>query len=291
MKAPKPPSTRLWVIFAREAPVGVIFRRGPSRQVQLIKWHLDIDTFEYGQWFKGRIYERRCDLSPKGTLLIYFAATYKRPLFSWTAVSKPPWLTAVALWPKGDGWNGGGRFLDDYSIHLDHGPGDEAPHPDFVSGCRKLRIVSLARQRGEDAPVWHANLERGGWVCVSDGVWGEYGDTKEFSWKALAPEIWQKPHPQSALMLQMLIEGISQDNGPWYVVRHRVVDKSQSTVLDLGLNDWAEWDAQGNLLFAKDGCLYRQTFRRCQPQPPTRLGDFRNLKFQSVKAPAWAASF
>jgi hypothetical protein len=42
----------------------------------LIKWHLKSDTFEIGQWFKGRIYERRCDLSPSGELLAYFAAKY-----------------------------------------------------------------------------------------------------------------------------------------------------------------------------------------------------------------------
>src|SRR3954454_10755262 len=80
-------STRLWVLLARKARVAAIFRRGPSRHVQLIKWNLDNDTFEFGQWFKGRVYERRCDLSPAGTLLIYFAATYKEPLRSWTAVS------------------------------------------------------------------------------------------------------------------------------------------------------------------------------------------------------------
>ncbi len=44
MSKPAPPC-RLSVILAREAPVGVIFRRGPAK------------------WFHGRIYERRSDLS------------------------------------------------------------------------------------------------------------------------------------------------------------------------------------------------------------------------------------
>ena len=60
--AKESPPARLFVILAREAPVGVIFRRGPAGQTLLIKWDTAHDTFEYGQWLKGRIYERRCDL-------------------------------------------------------------------------------------------------------------------------------------------------------------------------------------------------------------------------------------
>ncbi|TGU14674.1 hypothetical protein EN799_66055, partial [bacterium M00.F.Ca.ET.156.01.1.1] len=80
---------RLYAILARSARTGVIFRRGPSRLVQLIRWDLRTDTFEHGQWLKGRVYERRCDLSPSGELLVYFAATNRLPYGSWTAISKP----------------------------------------------------------------------------------------------------------------------------------------------------------------------------------------------------------
>jgi hypothetical protein len=69
----KAQSCRLYVILARAAPIAVIFRRGPSRWVQIVKWSTNTDTFEEGQWFHGRIYERRCDLSPDGRLLVYFA--------------------------------------------------------------------------------------------------------------------------------------------------------------------------------------------------------------------------
>ena len=74
----KQATARLFVIRAREAPLAVIFRRGPSKQVRLISWNTDTDDFEGGQWFKGRIYERRCDLSPDGRYLIYFAADQNR---------------------------------------------------------------------------------------------------------------------------------------------------------------------------------------------------------------------
>ena len=67
-------SCRVFAILARNAATGVVFRRGPSKWVQLIRWNTDTDTFESGQWFHGRLYERRADLSPDGTKLIYFAA-------------------------------------------------------------------------------------------------------------------------------------------------------------------------------------------------------------------------
>jgi hypothetical protein len=68
-----PVAARIFVLFARKSPTAVIFRRGPSKWVQLVKWNTKTDVFEPGQWFHGRIYERRSDLSPNGSLLVYFA--------------------------------------------------------------------------------------------------------------------------------------------------------------------------------------------------------------------------
>src|SRR5690348_8911615 len=102
-----PNSARLYGIVARAARRAVIFRRGPSRRVRLLVWDLKADTIEAGQWFKGRIYARRCDLTPCGDKLVYFAASFRKPFYAWTAISRPPYLTALALWPKDDCWGGG----------------------------------------------------------------------------------------------------------------------------------------------------------------------------------------
>ena len=110
----EPIPCRLFFILARNANTAVIFRRGPSKWVQLIRWDTERDTFEPGQWFHGRIYERRSDLLPDGTKLIYFASKFnaltledRDYTYAWTAISKLPYLTALALWPKGDCWHGG----------------------------------------------------------------------------------------------------------------------------------------------------------------------------------------
>ena len=282
-------TARLHAILARNAPLGVVFRRGPSKQVRLIQWNLADDTFEMGQWFKGRIYERRCDLSPGGTLLIYFAANYKKPLRAWTAISKPPWLTALALWPKGDCWNGGGHFVSQYSICLNHPPDKASPHPDFVSGCRKISIASYGQYRGEDDTVWEATLERDGWNLVQRGKWGKYGATKGVAWKALAPEIWRKPHPSKPFVLQMAIEGIGKRDGSWLTLRYRILDKALNAVSDLGETDWADWDHQRDLVFAKNGCLYRHKhFFKRNADEAILIADFNNQKFEAMEAPEWA---
>ena len=290
MSKPTASSTRLWVLLAREAPVAAIFRRGPSRHVQLITWNLENDTFVPGQWFKGRIYERRCDLSPDGTLLIYFAATYKEPLSSWTAISKPPWFSALALWPKGDGWNGGGYFVGSHAIHLDHYPSQDQPHPDFAVNCSRICIKSLTQQHGEDAPVWHSTMTRDGWVRVHPGTWREHS-MKNYSWQAIIPETWHKPHRTLPLRIEMLIEGLHQKNGPWYATRYRVIGPSGEEIRDLGFVDWADWDHRNDLVYARDGSLYRQTLNMGSSSSERHLADFSQHTFEAIESPDWAKSF
>jgi len=75
-EATKSPA-RLFVLLARKAPVGVILRRGPSDWVQMIHWNTKNDLFTPGQWFHGRIFEWKCDLSPNGKLIIYAEASFR----------------------------------------------------------------------------------------------------------------------------------------------------------------------------------------------------------------------
>jgi hypothetical protein len=105
---------RLFVIMAADAPIAIVIRRGPAAWAQLTLWRTDDDTFTEGAWFRGRIYAEKCDLSPDGKLFVYSAFKGSRlgtsTTQSWTAVSRPPWLQALALWPMGTTYGGGGRF-------------------------------------------------------------------------------------------------------------------------------------------------------------------------------------
>ena len=127
-------SCHLSLVFASESPVAVVIRRGPTKWVEIVKWNTAKDTFEDGQWLHGRIYGERCGLSPDGKLFVYFAAKHgmvnktKGYKDTFTAVSKPPYLTALAMWPEGSTWGGGGRFINNKTIRLAYGGnGTRAP--------------------------------------------------------------------------------------------------------------------------------------------------------------------
>jgi hypothetical protein len=254
-------AARLFVLLAREAPVAVVFRRGPSKRVALLRWSTGTDQFETGQWLKGRIYERRCDLSPSGDRLIYFAANWKMSYGTWTAVSRPPWLTALALWRNGEAWGGGGLFEDEDTIALNHraaGPPDKGrvPHPIRVG-------LFPGAGSGEDWPIYGARLARDGWTLVQTGIYA-------------------RPSPiDSGMRLEMRILQRGQRQGPWYRIDHALISGGGEAVL--ADTDWADWDRNGDLLYARDGCLYRAP--RGDLANMRQLIDLNGLAFEARPSP------
>lgn len=125
---------RLFVITASEADEAVIFRKGPADWCHIIRWNTADDSFHRGAWIKARVYAERCDLSPNGKLLLYFAlqGSKFRTSYggSYTAVSRTPWLKALVLWPEGDTWGGGGRFTGNSHVVLRSGVAEK--HPDHA---------------------------------------------------------------------------------------------------------------------------------------------------------------
>lgn len=136
---PSPP--RLFVIMARQAAVAVVIRRGPAAWARVSLWNTASDVFTPGSWFHGRIFAEKCDLSPDGTLFLYAAfkggglgTSYSD---SWTALSRPPWLHALVLWPMRTTYGGGGRFLGERQVAL---RGASAAHPDHpLQGVQIVR--------------------------------------------------------------------------------------------------------------------------------------------------------
>lgn len=119
------PVVRLHLFFAEDNDRALILRQGPSKTYRMILWHRDTDTFEDGQWLKHKVYVERCDLSPDGQHFIYFAlngAWGSESEGSYTALSRPPYFTALALFPEGSTWGGGGRFLDNSLYIATGGP-------------------------------------------------------------------------------------------------------------------------------------------------------------------------
>ncbi len=290
------PNARLYVLLAREASRGVVIRRGPSKQVLLIRWNLDGDIFETGQWLKGRIYERRCDLSPDGELLVYFAADFRRTIGSWTAVSRPPFFTALALWPKGNCWGGGGQFASNARLMLNHMSHEMNLAPDF-SIPKWFSICPCGEWSGggEDDPIWSSRLQRDGWKLTAypEKTKDDYGAKVWIEYDP--PIVWEKAHPlwPDRYRLRMSILGIKERDGNWYIVEHSVIGE-KGQIDQVGRSEWADWSRDGDLLFAQSGCLYRlrPSKRKFGPiEESVQIADFNNLAFERVEPPASAQSW
>jgi len=109
------PTLRLHLFHARDTPKTVILRQGPSRTYRMILWDRDGDPFQDGQWPKTKVYIQRCDIAPDGEHFLYFTldGQWDGPSKgSYTVISRPPYFTALRLYPQGNTWGGGGYFLD-----------------------------------------------------------------------------------------------------------------------------------------------------------------------------------
>jgi hypothetical protein len=282
MNRRSPPPCRLTALLAREAPVGVIFRRGPSKWVQLIKWNTRSDTFEEGQWFHGRIYDGRSDLSPDGSLLIYFASKFNpRTLkdneytYAWTAISRPPFFTALALWPKGDCWHGGGLFTSQRDVFLNHRPEAAKPHPGHLP--KGVRVTVNPSASGEDDPVLIPRMERGGWKFLQS--------LKYDPWerRTVQPAIMEKRHRKGGLTLR-IEKFFDRGEEQWLC---SLVTK-QGKQFEIGVGTWADFDQQGRLVFAARGKLLSIELKRGEVVV-REFRDFNQFKPQEMKTP-WKAS-
>ncbi len=282
------PPCRLLVLFARRTSRAVIFRRGPSKWTQLILWDTKTDEFAYGQWFKGRIYVRRCDLSPDGTKLVYFVSkinqrTLSDPTYTyaWTAVSKPPYLTALALWPKGDCWHGGGLFLDDTTLLLNHRPERALPHPHHCP--QGLTIQPNPNAQGEDDPLYSDRLTRDGW-CVQQAWQVSYTGYPGF-FVTYQPEIRTRRHPTNKYCIHLT----RTLNNLHYHEAFSVTTPTGQRVVDTEQVTWADWDQRGRLILLQDGkLLIGSEDIAGQSFHVRELADFNAQTPAAVTAPAWA---
>jgi hypothetical protein len=85
------------VRMAYDAPIAVVAATYSGRKSRIVLWHTDTDTFQHGQWLKGGI--ELLDLSADGRYLGYYVQTFHKPVQSYMAVSRPPYLTALAFIP------------------------------------------------------------------------------------------------------------------------------------------------------------------------------------------------
>jgi hypothetical protein len=237
------PPPRLFGIPAREAPVVAVLRRGPSGWCHVGRWDVDSSTYESGAWLRGTLYPQRCDLSPDGRWLCYFAL---RAGASWSAggtyvaVSRLPWLTALAAWGTDGTWTRGLHFTDDTDSWPlgDPDEGDAGP-------LRARYGVAYTR------PASYAVERRSGWVETvdsppqgEDDVWDEHRAERI---------TMARPSPADGRLLTVRGGAAAFRSGPagWWQPPTYALDG-----VPLEAVQWADWARDGRLLVAtSDGRL------------------------------------
>ena len=290
------------MFLAQEAPIGVILRRGPAAWAHLTVWHTNDDTFEYGQWVKARIYEDRCDLAPDGALFVYFAHqghAYRRGGFAaWTAISRPPYFTALAMWPQASTYFGGGIFEDARTVLLNGQGGEPVNQSDHQR--RQLRVAGT---RGRFVTGWSymQRLERAGWEVEREAT----PPTNRW-WSIASPaSLWRRRDPRARHTLVMSYPGGTPNSGTGaivgytpelppgfggYAVRFWVEARSGVTV-PLEGTSWADWDFSGRLVLAKEGRLYASGPEGNGIGSFHELADFTSLKPDPQPSPDWARTW
>jgi hypothetical protein len=238
---------RIFGIPATRAPVVAVLARGPSSWMRLGRWDLDRDEYRHGSWLAGTVYPQRCDLSPDGRWLAYFAlkpSSWWKAGWTYVAISRLPWFTALAAWGTDGTWTRGVRFTEDRDRWTvgEADEGDPGPlRARYGLEVRRAETFSVERDRG----------------------WTETADTPERAPEDMwdehrAPRVtMRKPNPvaQTPVLLAggrfaAFRDSRNHDPEVWYAFEDggdlRLLEDVQ----------WADWDPRGRLLVAtRDGRL------------------------------------
>ena len=235
-------------------------------------WNRDDDMFAMGQWVAARIYERRCDLSPDGRYLLYFAANGKwsgEVRGSWSAVSRAPYLKAISLYPKGDCWEGGGLFTSSSAF--------------WLSGCHDVRFESpdvrsdasfrpSAFYGGEGLTTYFARLQRDGWLLRShDRIAGQ--------------TVLEKQIDADWILRKTAFADIAPPRGKGvYWDAHELVDARRGSVHAYPDWEWAELD-RGRLVWVERGVLRTGYLGAAGLDDVQAIKDFNGMQFERLEAP------
>ncbi len=230
-----------------------------------------------GQWLRGRIYERRSDLSPDGNYAIYFAMNGKwqsESRGSWTAVSRAPYLKAIAFFPKGDCWHGGGLWTGKNSYWLNDGCG-HAISFDTTAVLRDRRYQPSDNYGGECLGVYYHRLLRDGWKLVERLHLGEWKDQ----------DIFEKSIGKGWTLRKIAHAEIGSPVGKGcYWDEHELVGPAEDQIIHCPEWEWADIDGN-RLVWAACGKLRAGRVRENGLADEVELHDFNGLSFETIEAP------
>lgn len=271
------PGPRIFGIPAAAAPLVAVIRRGPSGWSHVGVWRTDEGVYEPGAWLRGTLYPQKCDVSPNGRWLAYSAM--KQPA-DWPAgeiyeaVSRLPWLTALAAWNSGTTYTRG--------IHFTRNPADtDVGAPDVGDSAPCLERYGLCWTGAEQFSVehrrgWHesgATLPR-----AAGGPWDEKRNVEMV-----------KKQPGGAITLHVAGAYAGFRSGDPSVEPPVYWLTSGDDIGPLEAVQWADWNSSGRLLVATaDGRLQTRSLGH---GTLAEVADLGKLVPQPTPPPDWATEW
>ena len=238
-----PPPPRLFGIPAARAPIVAVFRRGPSDWSHVGRWDVASGVYDPGAWIRGTLYPQRCDLSPDGRWLSYFALKASARWAvggTYVAVSRLPWLTALAAWATCGTWTRGYHFVEDRGV--------------WSVGAPSAGDVGTLRRRFGMTwipAVTFAVERRRGWTETA----GTPARSPHDAWdeQRSLHVTMEKRQPASSVDVRLTVRGhyaAFRSSLPHEAkdIEYAIVARGRRRPLDDA--QWADWTAEGRLLIA-----------------------------------------
>jgi hypothetical protein len=276
------PPCRLYVLTATRAPTALIVRRGPSSWWHLLRWDLERLALEPGAWFHGTLYPRRSDISPDGRLLGYFALRSSPPPWdTYFAVSKVPWLTALAAWRTGGTWTGGCQFSRGGRLAIAGCMETQPFHGRYPKTVVEGMSTDWTRRDLQN------EVKRG---------WQPLPDNQEDLCRGHLPAsthaalLIRRPRPGRHGAALILAHAGVDFNRPGIegVQVHYLREEADGRITPLPEAAWADWDERGRMLMATRAGAVCVVEARGDAWVETWSQDLRDLAPAPVEAPAWA---
>eukprot|EP01113_Clastostelium_recurvatum_P046748 TRINITY_DN8237_c0_g1_i1.p1 TRINITY_DN8237_c0_g1~~TRINITY_DN8237_c0_g1_i1.p1 ORF type:complete len:427 (-),score=48.40 TRINITY_DN8237_c0_g1_i1:87-1175(-) len=320
------PTVRVFGMLASDSNVAVLMRIGPKYHTQLILWDRRNDTFTRGQWLKGKVFPERCSLNPDGSLLIYHVSKFHHHVHQkWTAVSHPPYFTALVMWPHHRAYqaipfdrktkdphpdpfqnnehptlidcNGGGVWLANHHVFLKHSDESMQTNP---PGRHPLKVTHVS---GHKPPLpFHETVYARG-VYWTDKVYMAVCGNPDCNFEGCHLTVHGKsfsPRLKSRLEMETRTinnpkppEEMNYNVDPMYVNRisYVLTTEGPKSRIELEGAVWADVDrSRDRVVFTRGGGLYTCTIVQAGRDAPwtieeRMIEDFAQNTFTEVEPP------
>ncbi len=253
--------------FIAEKNVIVFIYRKSSKVHYLVcmKYNKSKETFILGSRFYGKLYPEKCDISPDGRYFLYFAMRgtsqekYKKEMYCWTAICRPPNITAQFILEHNDTWFGGGRFIDERKLFIN-------------SGYEKINTKKF----GQYSIVTEGscgNWEIGkGWKLTET----QKSDLKYYNY--VVPKYWEKSKGKITIKRKLEYDELYSKRGRFDMYSYTIIDNKTQNEIPLANCTWIDFDNFGRIITGQGSkIVIYKNYSQIKENSPSIIYDLEDL--------------